>query len=303
MLNMKKVILSMMLALGSPIAAWCADGDKFTAETVEGVQLSYIVISEEAKTAKVGALSSFGEATQAISLNVQTAVTIPEKANGYTVVEIAVNAFFGCSLGIVNIPKTVKVIGAKSFLNCSKLFEVNLPETSELESIGEEAFCSCSSLTEVKLPNRVKTIGAAAFEYCPLTSIEFGESLESIGIRAFSSMWSTFTEITLPKTLTTIGDWAFNDCSKLERVVIKGGITSFGKKVFDGATNLKSVSFGEGTTKIGVCAFYGCQKLESVTLPSTVKEICESAFDDCRALTSIDLPDGLTTIGNEAFEN
>ena len=50
---MKKLLWSLLLVT-LPVVAYCADGDVFTVQTVEGVTLKMKVISEQAKTCQVG---------------------------------------------------------------------------------------------------------------------------------------------------------------------------------------------------------------------------------------------------------
>lgn len=100
----KKSLFSVMLAL-LPMVAWCNDGDVFKAKTVEGIEMTFQVISEEEKTARVFSDIEFvGESMSgnpSVSPSTAGTVTIPEKANGYSITGIGYRAFFGCQTSLM----------------------------------------------------------------------------------------------------------------------------------------------------------------------------------------------------------
>jgi len=71
--------------------------------------------------------------------------------------------FDNCSkLKQVEIPSTVKYIGGRAFMGCSKLSNISL--STGLVSIEEYAFYGCSSLVEITIPSTVNSIGSNAFD-------------------------------------------------------------------------------------------------------------------------------------------
>ena len=84
---MKRRLLTTTLATLFAMLAWCADGDVFTVKTVEGIDMTFKVISESERTCQVG------NDKLAIPSNTEGIVTIPESANGYQVTAIGKNAF------------------------------------------------------------------------------------------------------------------------------------------------------------------------------------------------------------------
>ncbi len=241
-------------------------------------------------------------------------VVIPREIEGYTVVEIAPNAFqhnrgleeisflfagevqSGAFLGCMNLTKVffgdVYGIGSAAFANCSRLTEVT---ARNLEYIGDYAFENCTSLSRIFLSNDAKTvtIGAYAFADC--------RSLDAVEIDQF---------IRYPTScvLFTKGD----------------GIRSLHLKNY----NYKSFYYGgsEGQALWTLFGYTQPYRLESLTidymdeispwfcsdLPSLVTvnigalsspRIGRDAFRDCHRLVSLNVPAGITEVGEEAFLN
>lgn len=129
----------------------------------------------------------------------------------------------------------------------------------------------------VSIPEGVTAIGDEAFEYTEITSVNF------------------------PNSLTTIGWGAFIYCSGLTSVSIPNGVTSIGERAFEGCDNLQSVKLPVGLAAISKSLFFDCAKLTSVNIPSNVTEIGMCAFANCYNLKSVALPDGLSSVGDDAF--
>lgn len=140
---MKKILFSMICTL-LPMVAWCEDGDVFQATTVEGVTMTFKVISESERTCQVGNGSSDNPA---ISSDVTGTVTIPAMANGMSVIRIAGHAFEHC-MGVeeIVIPSTVSEIFEAAFME-SGITTMTLPNS--LTMIAEGAFDHCMNLTAV----------------------------------------------------------------------------------------------------------------------------------------------------------
>lgn len=66
-----------------------------------------------------------------------------------------------CDITSIDIPNTVKKIGAYAFCYCDNLTSVTIPNT--VTRIGDMAFMGCRSLTTITIPNSVSRIGADAF--------------------------------------------------------------------------------------------------------------------------------------------
>ena len=182
--------------------------------------------------------------------------------------------------------------------------EVVIPETingHKVKSIAAAAFEYCTQLTTVTIPDTVTEIGDGAFFEChSLTSITIPNSVTSIGDEAFY-LCVSLGEITIPNSVTSIGNRAFGACHGLSEITIPNSVTSIGDSTFLSCMSLSSVTIPDSVTTIGEGAFNGCEFLSEITIPDSVTTIGQVAFKGCTALTEITIPDSVTSIGDEAF--
>jgi hypothetical protein len=132
----------------------------------------------------------------------------------------------------------------------------------------------CDDL-ELNIPSTVRYIGKSAFSGVHLTSIFFGQSVE------------------------TIDDYAFSG-TELKHVTIPNAVKHIGEKAFF-QNGLLSLHLGYGIQTIGNSAFED-NKLASLTIPNGVKHIGNSAFQN-NQITSLTFPSGVQTIGDYAFKS
>lgn len=178
-----KVIIS-LLALLNCAAIWGNDGDTFVAKSSEGVEMTFVIVSEAEKTCKVGTDIDYQEA---VDPNQEGVLTIPASVNGYTVVAIGKYAFgYDSKINVYYLPNTIKGIEHDAFYNNITLRSIDIPESVEI--IGAAAFSECINLAHVKLHEGLKEIYAFAFEGSGLTSIDLPSSLEYIDYYAFYSL-------------------------------------------------------------------------------------------------------------------
>ena len=235
----------------------------------------------------------------------------------------------------VNLPDSLKKIGAGAFSNC-RFSSVEIPKG--VEFIGEGCFSSCSELTDVKINCEIREIPAEMFYLCKkLKTVNIPESVVSIGEKAFYGCES-LTEIDLPDSVKSLGTRAFSNCKLLEKFDLPQGLTTLGEYVFDGCLHLTSITVDENNTayssdeygvlfnkdktkliqypmgntrtsyeitdsvtSIGDYAFYNCNSLTSIIIGNGVTSIGDEVFYSCDSLTSVTISDGVTRIGDGAF--
>ena len=255
------------------------DGDTFQAQTVEGINMTFKVLSEAEKTCEVAPYAAIDNQTAG-------SVTIPSEANGYTVTSIGYGAFSGYSgLTSITIPNSVTSIGNDAFGECSGLTSMTIP--SSVTSIGDYAFVNCSGLTSIAIPNSVTTIGYGVFVGCGnLTYIIIPNSVTNIENDVFAFCVSLI-HIEIPNSVVIIGGSAFLGCSGLTSIKIPNSVTSIGSNAFNECSGLTSITIPNSVTSIGDDAFYGCRELDFVMIPNSVTSIGKNPFAYCSDLTSI----------------
>ena len=312
-----------------------ANGDTFTANTKEGVAMTFKILNENYKTVQVG------NGSVAIPSSTSGIITVPSTVTKsgvtYSVVSIGDVAFYACKgITCVVIENNVRVIGKSAFWSCSGITRVHIPNS--VTSIGEKAFAYCSGLTNhLSLPKGVESIGNEAFAGCSnLASLNIPNSVSSIGEKAFndcSKLSKIETDIEYP---FAFGASAFNNISYncvltvpmgkgtaynaagWTTSVFKGGVTEGNTftaktpelvdmefKIIVDNENEKLVQVGDGSVSAISASTSG-----TVTLPTTITHsgktfsviwISQSAFQDCSNLTAINIPAGITSIAYFAF--
>lgn len=116
-------------------------------------------------------------------------VIIPDRYQGYPVLEVADEAFKGSSIVSLSIGNRVQSIGFYAFFECDQLSEVDFGNS--INTLHGGAFQFCSSLTSIQLPATLYSIEPDAFSYCSnLQSVEFenkfGWQLLGDNIKGFS---------------------------------------------------------------------------------------------------------------------
>ena len=294
----------------------------FTATTVEGVEMTFMVLSEEEKTCQVWRPSSnVSGAPVAIDKATTGTVTIPETANGYHVVSICEEAFYYCpSITKVVIPISVFEIGEGAFSGCSSLAQVNLPDN--LKTIGSAAFYG-TAIASVSIPASVTSISSVPYGECPnLTKIEVASGntyydardncnaiistrsnsliqgchttsipsgVRSIGWMAFKG-YSGIENLYIPKTVQSISYTAFELCSGIKTIIVEDG-----NPVYDSRNHCNAI-ISTSTNALVL----GCQ---NTIIPEDVVAIGEDAFMGCQYLKNIRLPENVKSIGGHAFED
>lgn len=214
--------------------------------------------------------------------------------------EIAANAFENQSgLTKVSFPQTLKLLGAKAFLNCTALEEVTFADGIALSEVGGNAFENCKELKAVKIPAGISKVGTYVFKNC-----------------------TSLAEVNIPEGYTALPNYMFNGCTALKSIKLPNSLTSIGQYTFKG-TGLESIELPAGyqVSKVSadIYAFQDCANLKSVILPAALTILPNQFFNGCTSLSTIKLldangniigndnevllPEALTEIGSGTFKN
>ena len=253
------------------------------------------------------------------------------------------------SLTSIDIPNSVTSIGTWAFHGCSSLTSVTIPES--VTSIGYGAFSDCCSLTtmnfnaincnefgELATCNITYNEDNYQITYCPITTINIGESVQKIP--AYFATNSLITSITIPNSVTSIGESAFENCEYLTSVTLPENATidtsafyQSGYSTIDTVDNVVYCLSHEPLANIGNYTFERVFNVtftigDSIYAPNSatvwshtpelsgdlvltsyvyngvsypITSIDHGAFRDCSGLTSVIIPNSVKTIDTEAF--
>ncbi len=123
-------------------------------------------------------------------------------------------------------------------------------------------------------------------------SIRFSKPLGAIGEKAFYNRTNLISVI-LPFGLKRLDNNSFDNCFKMESIVIPMTVMEIGSEAFLNCQKLKSIELPQGFQIISRSMFDGCKSLAKILIPDSVTKIYEAAFRNCSSLTEINLPDGL----------
>lgn len=160
-------------------------------------------------------------------------VRVPDVCQGRPVTELAAQAFAGCRMTGVALPRSLTAVGDYAFRRCERLTEIDLPEG--LTALGAGAFSGCGALKTVRVPGTLKRVPRMAFAHCAaLERVEIAEGVEEIDERAFEGC-AALTAVALPSTLRRVRADAFAGCSRLTDVRISSNATQLDPRAFAGS--------------------------------------------------------------------
>ena len=124
---------------------------------------------------------------------------------------IGKSMFYGCFNGndaTVILPESVISIGMEAFMGCN-IVDLTLPKS--LKKTGNSAFAFCRKLTKINFPEGMLEIGHDSFGECPIETITIPSTMTTIGSWAFYGNTALKHLIikAMPSTLNTIGADAF----------------------------------------------------------------------------------------------
>ena len=228
--------------------------------------------------------------------------------------EITLYKYNGTYNGTLNIPSHITVSGVSypvthignkitPILETSTNVDTTLTLPNTVTSIESSAFSLCMFLKgALVIPDSVKHIGGNAFSGCRFSSVTFGNSVESIGERAFTGS-NISGSVIIPDSVVSIGKSAFSDCYSISgSLTLSNSLESIEKGTFYGCSFTGPLVIPDSVTTINDMAFDGCSGFTSLILGNSVKYIHHYAFESCEGFTgSLILPDSLEYIGSNAF--
>lgn len=123
-----------------------------------------------------------------------TNITGIDLSNNKALTSIKEQAFASTNLKSISIPRWIETIENGAFRDCTKLENVLFESNSNLKTIGtttppgwpnKGVFDSCTALTSIEFPEGLELLGMDTFNNCSLTSVIFPESIKQIASRAF----------------------------------------------------------------------------------------------------------------------
>lgn len=213
------------------------------------------------------------------------------------ITDIPDNAFRNSQLRFVDLPTSLKTIGAQAFYYRYLTGKLTLPAT--LETIGKEAF-AYNNITEVEIPDNVTFMDTHVFrDNQKLITAKLGTGLTSLNTGCFYNCQALKT-VSGGANIKTIYNECFRYCAALETAsdLQPGEVKS---NAFDGAKTLQSFNFAD-ITDLGSYAFRSCQTLKSVELPK-ISSMSWYCFNGCSSLTTVKMGDKITDIPSDAFSS
>ncbi len=205
----------------------------------------------------------------------------------------------------IELPTTLKRVGAYAFYNNKELYHVFLNDS--LEEIGEHAFDGCELLENQELPSTLNKIEDCAYKGCSsLTEVVLPENLSSLGANAFEEC-TALEKAVVVANIDYIPDYAFNKCKALTKLYLPLQLKSIGDYAFADCESMDEIKLPVSLETIGDYAFYdsnpwnGLGKITQLIIPDKVTSIGKHAFHD-QSIQNLTLGKGLTTIPESAFE-
>ena len=260
------------------------DGDTFTAKTIEGVEMTFKVLSASDKTCQVGT-------GQGISIDKEYSgsITIPETINGFRVTTVAFEAFGSSKINSVVIGNNVTSINQNAFSNCQRLKSVTFPNNNGF-GLGLWPFQGCTSLETITLPKNLISMDSNPFMGC--------SSLSYIGVDENNSNYKSVDGVIYSKDTKAI--YAYPCDRQSTNYEIIGGTQVIRRGAFMSASKLEKIHIPNSVSQIYAQAFWECTNLNALILPPDITYIPQN-MATFSGIKEVVIPNKVTSIESSAF--
>lgn len=103
------------------------------------------------------------------------------------------------------------------------------------------------------------------------------------------------------QSFDSLNDSSFENCRKLQTVILPSSIKSIGASAFSNCVSLKSFTTPKKVKSVKASTFSGCTALESLILTDKVEKIDDYAFSSCISIKELTIPASVQSISKLAF--
>ena len=160
-----------------------------------------------------------------------------------------------------------------------------------------------SDIKRVVIGDEVTSIAKSAFESYNIIELVLGESVKSIGEKAFAYCENLKGNLLLPNSVESVGYMAFWYSGFDGNLVLPENIAEIGSGAFGYSNFTGNLIIPNTIQKIEIGAFQNCSGFTGdLIIPDSVTEIGRMAFGYCGFDGKIVLPDGLEIIDEYVFD-